>query len=63
VQGPNCPFVAEAAAPGGIGGRDAACVVWACDDGYHAVCRAEVPGCTEEYATDDAQANTAVGQK
>jgi hypothetical protein len=55
--------VAEAAAPGGIGGRDAACVVWACDDGYHAVCRAEVPGCTEEYATDDAQANTAVGQK
>ena len=34
-------FAAQTAAPGEIGERDAVDVVWACDDQYHLVYRAE----------------------
>jgi hypothetical protein len=54
--GPQLSIYGGGRRSGGIGGRDATCVVWACDDGYHAVCCAEAPGCADEYATNDADA-------
>jgi hypothetical protein len=57
VQGDACLFAAETATCG-IGGRDATCVVWPCDNGYHAVCYAETPGRTDEYSTYGASSGT-----